>query len=809
MTGHGCKRTNERLMPTLIYEGDSIPMSSIDRFLPAVALATLVALLPTRSADAFPSRTEHPDDAASIHWEKDGTQDGSSAHNHNHNRSFGSWNSWSREPYTSSGCWDNRTFRYDRMGTFDEGHCFIDEAGGSDNLPKFFFSGSGWPAEAQDRIRDAFAAWGAIDSDDDQLLTGIAFEEAASAAAADIEIFWENQNGAHGGGFWAWNTQELHFDNSLSWYFQADPMEGQPGGIQNGEWHFLSVALHEVGHSIGLEHQEDLDLMDPTVGQPPEVAGHRYFVAPDIDSITGVRDLYSQPHRRVAFVIDDTGSMSEEIGLVKTTVREKVDEFVAEDLLLRYHLLTYKDAVDYRGSTTDSETIKSWVDALAANGGDDCPEEMLGALDRIAVESPHSDAWVMTDAGFHGDLGDLATTIFHLLSARVRVHPIVYSTCFASGAPADGQRVDLGPGPGLDGRPETGAGIGPESFVQLAEESGGHYFPITTAETPAAASILLNEMVTTADFSRRRDTAVVGVPEIHTIAVESGTEEVNFLLNGFSGSLSLAIEDPTGLPVGSGDPGVTYTSTGGVEYYQIADPLPGLWRLEVTGSGDFSLSVSGDSPIVFEYLGDTSLPLGEEVSLSASLSGAVEDLVFRLVRPDGAPVDTITLLDDGRSGDGSAGDGIYAGTYTPEIPGRLLLRVEGIEALDRTGFEREAPEVIRVQPLAVEGDGNERVNRGDEVVRRFRIENLGDADSFRLSVSSTQEWADLGGVPGSITLGTGEVLELEIPVTVPADAEPASVEEIVLVVLSESDPFISDAASAFTTMRTLLNAAIP
>jgi len=783
-------------------------MNFKNRFLRIAVIASAFALLSLSLAYGFPSKTVHPNDRDSIEWEQDGTKDGSSPHNHQSLRSFGSWDSWSREPYTSAACWDNRTYRYDLAGTFDKGHCFIDEAAGSEKIPKYFFVGSGWPAGAQERIRDAFARWSDVASDDDALLTGIAFEEAASRADADIEIFWVDQDGDSGGGSWNFGTRELRFDNSLTWYFEIDPMEGQPDGIQNGEWHFFSVALHEVGHAAGLHHQEDGDLMDPTVGQPPEVPGHRYFVAPDVDSIAGIRDLYSQPHRRISFVIDDTGSMSQEIGLVKTTVSQKVDEFVAEDLLLRYHLLTYKDDVDYRGSTTDSEEIKDQVDALIASGGGDCPEEMLGALDEIAMQAPHSDAWVMTDAGFHGGLGDLANTIFNLVSARVRVHPIIYSLCFEGGAAAEGQRSDTAMDAGFGTR---GSGLGPESLAQLADETGGHYFPISTAETQAAASILLNEMVTTADIDRFSDT-VSGTPKVYEVFVEGSSEEANFLLNAFDGSVTLALEDPSGVTVGGGDPGVTYTAISGAEYYQVDDPLAGLWRVEVSGSGSFALSVSGRSPISFEYLSDTSLPLGEEVVLRASLTGSIEDPVFTLTEPDGTPVETLDLFDDGLHGDGSAGDEVYGGSYTATAVGSYRLRVEGIatDPSGHTSFQRTAPEVIRVQPLAVEGDGNRLVNRGETLVHRFRIENLGrDTDTFDLTASSDRGWADLGEVPEEVTIGAGAFAEIEVPVAVPADAEPGSVDEIVLVAISQTDLFVSDAGSAFTTMRTLLVAAEP
>ncbi len=239
---------------------------------------------------ARPPLTAHIHNAGNIQWERDGTEDGSSAHNHRSNQDFGGDQIFT-DPWSIDHCWDNTTYRLEEAGDFDDGHCFIDETNNA-NRVRYRFMGA-WNAMARQRVVDAFDTFSGVVSDVNTLVTGVEFVEVAGAS--EIELFWENQGGAWGGGFWSDNARELHLDNSVNWFFGLNPMEGQPGGIQNGEWHFFSVVLHEVGHAVGFEHQTDLDLMDPTVGEPPNIVGHRYFMGLDPDTLDGVRDIFSQP----------------------------------------------------------------------------------------------------------------------------------------------------------------------------------------------------------------------------------------------------------------------------------------------------------------------------------------------------------------------------------------------------------------------------------------------------------------------------------------------------------------------------------
>jgi len=132
-----------------------------------------------------------------------------------------------------------------------------------------------------DVVRQAFALWSAQ--------TSLKFTEVSSDANADIVIGWAA--GEHGDGDpfdgpgdvlahasfpnpYDDSQVFLHFDNDERWV-NSD--------AQNVD--LLTVAAHEIGHTLGLAHSSALNaLMYPSYSGP-----HRFL---DDDDIAGVQDLY-------------------------------------------------------------------------------------------------------------------------------------------------------------------------------------------------------------------------------------------------------------------------------------------------------------------------------------------------------------------------------------------------------------------------------------------------------------------------------------------------------------------------------------
>ena len=154
---------------------------------------------------------------------------------------------------------------------------------GKTNLTYYFINGTGKinGDTERDLIRAAFALW----ADE----TPLSFNEAADSAQADILIGWaEGEHGdgdsfdgpgdvlAHASYPNPYQDRQvfLHFDDSERWVNSE---------TQNVD--LLTVAAHEIGHNLGLDHSNNPNaLMYPSYSAPHRSLGQ--------DDIAGVQSLY-------------------------------------------------------------------------------------------------------------------------------------------------------------------------------------------------------------------------------------------------------------------------------------------------------------------------------------------------------------------------------------------------------------------------------------------------------------------------------------------------------------------------------------
>jgi hypothetical protein len=119
----------------------------------------------------------------------------------------------------------------------------------------------------------------------------------------------------------------------------------------------------------------------------------------------------------LAFVLDTTGSMSEEIAAVKATIQKVAATLADKETLVRVGLVEYKDRGDTPRTrtmpmTTDLQGFAGQVGHLVASGGGDYPEDMNAGLHAALGELAWSDdaiarmAFVIGDAPPHLDYQD-------------------------------------------------------------------------------------------------------------------------------------------------------------------------------------------------------------------------------------------------------------------------------------------------------------------------------------------------------------------------------------------------------------------
>lgn len=152
----------------------------------------------------------------------------------------------------------------------------------------------------------------------------------------------------------------------------------------------------------------------------------------------------------VAFILDTTGSMSEEIEAVKQTIRRATEMLNDLGAGVRIALVEYKDNSDafvtkVYGFSTDLQGFAQQVDGLNASGGGDTPENANRGLKVALSQLQWSNrslarmAFLIGDAPPHLDYQDETSYVASMRSANHR--GIQLYTVAASGMDATGQAV--------------------------------------------------------------------------------------------------------------------------------------------------------------------------------------------------------------------------------------------------------------------------------------------------------------------------------------------------------------------------------
>jgi hypothetical protein len=141
----------------------------------------------------------------------------------------------------------------------------------------------------------------------------------------------------------------------------------------------------------------------------------------------------------IAFVIDDTGSMGQEIAGVRNALQAFIDVVAAGGgTAPTIQLITFKDNVTTRITSNDLAAVRAVVGTLSASGGDDCPEAGAQALQVAANNiSPGGTILFATDASSQPGV-NIGAVVGQLRAKGVTLNTVLSGDC--SGIPGFAER---------------------------------------------------------------------------------------------------------------------------------------------------------------------------------------------------------------------------------------------------------------------------------------------------------------------------------------------------------------------------------
>lgn len=529
-------------------------------------------------------------------------------------------------------------------------------------------------------------------------------------------------------------------------------------------------------------------------------------------------NMLKKSQRIMIFVIDTTGSMSNDIAGVKTTVNVILDRLVGESPTLG--LVTFKDNVTGSKLFCDIEKFREAINDLVASGGDDCPEAsnraMLTAIDLISgYLNPMITSGAKITLATDASAGDsyLGPLVRSYANARgVSINTILTGDCVSTSSRDNDGNMSVVSSytPSKDEDPLT-SGSARVQLAALANETGGTLFWVNRSEVDEVTNTLMEmgEIDNTILFQNKAD-CEAGKPVEFEIPVDTTlNEKITFMVTQPPvGTLSaITLKRPGGDVVSPDDTDATYLNLSSVKSYTIQNPAAGLWKLQIEGNGELKARAYGNSPFTVNevrflkqvdpvYPGVDLIPIdgdpaaGSNLVLDIHLSGPPASLNGTLERQNGDLLQTLSLVS-------IEGQQDFRSEFT--VPDETFIINLSGETEDGSQFARTLPIAIIPQLVSVEVDTKMvTIPVGDSTPVNFKVHNVSDESvTYSATISSSLDWPNIS-IPDFKIEGNGTA-EFNIDIPVPEYEEEDVVNDIVFIVQDINQASVRNSATLRVT----------
>jgi hypothetical protein len=336
-------------------------------------------------------------------------------------------------------------------------------------------------------------------------------------------------------------------------------------------------------------------------------------------------------------------------------------------------------------------------------------------------------------------------------------------------------------------------------YSRITGATGGQQYLLRGSEVEKSAAVMESRLLHDTDILFATGALRRAQPREFAAPVDSTVESVSF-------SVTVECKEAIQVLRPAGEAVTTGTEMVGGRIVTVNRPETGMWRVRVTGSGQYSVSVRAKSDLDllrFEFVrlggrpGHEGLfpiegqPTSPDQIVRARLTGTHRRARFRLISETGETIQGLELAQDGEEFNGQV--------RLPDQAFRAAVEGEDERGLpfQRVLGRRFELQVIEILPLA----RMEELQPGTTTQVSFQVRNLGMAAAFQASVV----WVGRNFIrtppPMRLALAAGGAAVVEADVDVPADAVTGTEVTVSVAVTRTNPPGAENGVSFSATVR--------
>ncbi|XP_028832618.1 von Willebrand factor A domain-containing protein 7-like isoform X2 [Denticeps clupeoides] len=525
------------------------------------------------------------------------------------------------------------------------------------------------------------------------------------------------------------------------------------GGISKDERHPHNAVLHDKAVNAAI--QATLQLLEDIRG----ASGNQDFL----------RLMGIARSSVLSFVIDTTGSMSDDIAEAKRVANNIIDtKKGTQDEPSEYILVPFNDpAFGPLIRTTDPEKMKSEISRLIATGGGDEPEMCLSGLQLALTGAPSSsNIYVFTDATAKDE--HLEPNIFALIkSTKSTVSFLLTTTMRSTRSIADTSRSAF------------------RLYYDLALASGGETIEVSKTNLPQATDIIVDTSTSALVTVVQRDRNP-GTVETFSFLLDDSLSNVTAYITGTS--LTFTLISPSGLSqqyTNPNGPLGTIQTVGNLYRIRLnMVNITGLWKIDINSKEAYTLKVTGQSATTFiydfvekfqgahpGYAVITGLPqAGMPTMLLLSLTGqnGPANLKVReaaLIQVSGSTVS------DGKVEEMGGGD--YLVTVNSVPSGEFVVLLKGEDISTSSQFQRQSTTQMSVSKVSINAVVDRNMEPGQNFKMHFTVSNNVTGTKFTIRASNDRNF-EMKSSSSITSTGSGMadgLVDINVPANTPSGTD--------------------------------------